>query len=513
MRRCTHRCSPRLRCRPVRHGGGAALLLLLLAGALSAGAQGILYDNRKEVAIPEYATLRVGPFYSTAILNATAGYRYTTSSGEGTDYIYDGDRGRIKEDGSEIPMSVSMDFYNYVPISRYSSLNASFRIGYRYFPLGTEENDFFVTIPDELAQANLSWDYYLARNLRGVLYDRMTYEADYVDTRGLEDDNGGERYERFENRIGTSLSWDITEVSQLGGVLERLDLLVLDNEEEFGDQERVEYREGLFFNRDVRGLFVLGGRVDFIQRDYDDESRFDTTETEYQIYIRGADGVQGGIPLTDHTTLGLRAGVASGTTSGSRTVRDEDGAVIEDDQVDANDGDLSVFTFGADLTTQMSRYLSHTLTYARGLRYGFNSAFEEYDSWRYTLNYNRPGVGVRVFSGYTTVDPTGEEDESAYDEWTSGIAIRYPLLSFLDLDASYIYTKRTNAEDNPDEDAPAETQDDYYTRRARIGTNIGLTKKVTWETYVERYERLSDLNELEFTRDTFESRLRYTHRF
>lgn len=491
-----------------------------MGGALSAWAQGISFDNRREVVIPDYTTLRIGPFYSTAILRASAGYRYTTSSGAGSDYIYGGRRGRILEDGSEIPVTVMMDFLNYWAISRHTSLDVSVRVAYRYYPLDTQEDDFSVTIPDEVATANLAWDYYFTRYLRGTVYDYMRYEADYVDTRGFQDDVGGRRFESFRNRVGTTLLWLLSTDSNLGLTLERMDLWVLDNEEEFGDQERTEYREALFYERQLLERIVVGGRVDYVQRDYKVETRSDTTQTDYSLFARGNEQVGGGIPLTDHTTLSLRVGASTGATRGSRGSRnetDEEGATVDVDRRDADD-DVTVLTTSAELATQMTRYLSHAILYEHGLRGGFNSDFEEYDRWRYNVSYNRPGVNVRVFSEYNTVEPTGN-DESAYDEWNSGIEIRYPLLSFLDLTGSYVYTRRTNETQSPDEDDPAETRDDYYTRRVRLGTSVNIVtsldtrQAIRWITYVERYERLSDLNELEFTRDTFETTLQYTHRF
>jgi hypothetical protein len=166
----------------------------------------------------------------------------------------------------------------------------------------------------------------------------------------------------------------------------------------------------------------------------------------------------------------------------------------------------------ATLRTELTRYLAHQLTYTRGLRSGYNSSFEEYDRWRYSVDYNRPGVGFRVFSEYNTVIPT-DPNESTYEEWNSGVAIDVPITSYLTLDSSYTYSQRMNDNQSTDPNADAEERDDYFTRVARVGSSVSIMKNVKWVTYVQRYERLSDLNELEFTRDTFETRLDYTHRF
>lgn len=486
-----------------RWGLGVALCLALVALPQAGRGQGISFDNRRETAIPENATLRVGPFYSTATFTASAGYRYTRSKGAGTDYYVEGKRGEIRKDGSEIPVRLAMDFFNYVPLSRHSSIDATVRVVYRHYPLNTQEDDFNVFIPDESATGNLAWDYYITRYLRGTVYERMKYAADYLDTRGQTDAIGGRRYEYFENRIGNTLLWLLSENSNLGLTLERMDLWVLSNEEEFGRQERTEYRENLFYERELIERVVVGGSFGMTQRDYKDKTRSDTTQTDFSVFARGNEGK--GFAITDHTTLGLSAGMSTGksdsrlSTNGTEVVRDEE-------------EDVTTFTMGAALRTQLTRYLAHELSYTRGLRGGFNSSFEEYDRWRYSVDYNRPGVGFRVFSEYNTVIPT-DPNESSYEEWNSGVAINVPITTYLTLDSSYTYSQRMNDQQSTDPDAAAEERDDYYTRVARIGSSVGIMKSVKWVTYVQRYERLSDLNELEFTRDTFETRLEYTHRF
>jgi len=486
-------------------GLGAGLCLALVALPLAASAQGISFDNRRETAIPENATLRVGPFYSTATFYASAGYRYTRSSGAGSDYYLDGKRGKIRKDGSEIPIRLAMDFFNYVPLSRHSSIDATVRVVYRHYPLNTQEDDFNVFIPDESATGNLAFDYYITRYLRGTVYDRMKYAADYLDSRGQTDEVGGRRYEYFENRIGNTLLWLLSEDSNLGLTLERMDLWVLSNEEEFGRQERTEYRERLFYERELFARVVVGSSIGFTQRDYKDKTRSDTTQSDYDLFARGNQGE--GFAITDHSTLGLNIGASTGksdsrlSTNGTEVVREEDGQE-----------DITTINMGAALRTQLTRYLAHQLSYNRGLRGGYNSSFEEYDRWLYAIDYSRPGAGIRVFSEYNTVIPT-DPNESTYEVWNSGVAVNVPITSYLTLDSSYTYSQRMNDDPSTDPNADAEEREDYFTRVARVGSSVSIMKNVKWVTYVQRYERLSDLDELEFTRDTFETRLDYTHRF
>lgn len=480
-------------------GGCWAAVGLLLAAALPLRAQNIRYDSQKTVVVPDYSTIRIGQFYSTIAVHAAVSYRYTRSSGEGSDYLIDGERGRIREDGSDFPLVVALDFRNYVPLSKHSDVDISVRVAYRYFPMETQENEWTVTVPDESITANFSTSYQLSRNLQGILYDKIEYLTDYVDTRGFEDDAGGQQYSRLQNRVGTTLTWLLTPVSDLIFDLYRRDVIVTDNQEEFGNQERVEYHEGVTYQRRFFETIRAGVRAGATQRDFSDKDRADTTQYDYDIFVGGSEG--GGIPITEATTLSLSIGTSVGKADSTDTTESEERTTING---------------SATLRTQLTKDLAHQLGYSRGLRSGFDTAFEEYDQWSYSIDYNRVGAGIRVFSNYETVDTTTDVDSNPYDVWNSGVAVVYPLFSFLTLDSSYTYRVVYNnrPEDGPvDDTTPAETQEDYYARVVRIGTALKIMKEVTFRTYVERYERLSDLNTLEFTRDTFDATLAYSHQF
>ena len=75
---------------PLRPGPWGGLLSVLLWSSIlvaPAVAQNLRFSNRREVAIPKNAVLRIGPFYSTARFTQRAGYRYTRSTGAGTDFL------------------------------------------------------------------------------------------------------------------------------------------------------------------------------------------------------------------------------------------------------------------------------------------------------------------------------------------------------------------------------------------------------------------------------------------
>lgn len=499
--------------RAVRAVGWAAAAVLLVVADRSAPAQGLRYDSRRDVAIPEYATLRIGPFYSTAILGLSGSYRYTRGDGAGTDYYFDNRRGRIREDGSEFPMVASLDLRNYLLLTRNADVDASVRIAYRYFPMGTQEDDFYVTMLGEGVQANISANFRLTRYIVGTIYDRLDWATDYVDARGELDDTGGRHFETLQNRVGLELDWLMAKDRNLGLTLERLDYLVLDVDEdeinpadadELENQERVEYRESLFYEQRILEGIVVGGSVTFIQRDYEAPERADNSQINFNLFGRAREGA--GIPLTEASTLTASVGGAVGR-SGSRSEIEGSETVVDPitgvRRRRGEDDDVFVFTSDVALRTQLTRDLSHRLNYRRGLRGGFNSAFEEYDTYGYTIDWAREGFNIDLFTRYDTVEPTSD-NVSAYDTWTSGIAINYPLFPFLVLDTSWTYELRDN---NPTsaEGAPLDEREDYDTRRARIGTSFAIMRDVDFRVFVERVERTSDARDLNFTRDTFQA--------
>lgn len=489
------------------------------------GGSGLRYDNQREVAIPDYATIRIGPFYSTVVLNMAAGYRWTRSSGAGTDYYYESGRGRILKDGSEIPMYVGLDFRNYVPITRHSDLDVSVRTLYSYFPLGTEENMFTVSLPGQQIGSSLSWGYRLTPYLVGSIYDRFTYGTEYLDSRGRRDEFGGRKLTSFNNRVGGDLSWLLSRDSDLVLDASRGDYIVINNKEEFGDQEHVEYVEGVTYERRFFERIVLGARLGLTERYYKVDTRPDTVQQDFNVFARGTESGSQGIPITDHTTLTLSLGASTGKSKGQ--VRDQNGTVT-----DTNTDTASALSATAALRTQISRYLSHEISYTRGLRSSYNTSFEAYDQWGYQLNYDRPGVGLRFYSTYAKVQPernlsaasvTNEFGElvrpayeQPYDTWTTGVGLNVPLTKILTLEASYNYIIQKSGGSGGyavDDVNNPEYSNDYYDRQARIGTALKIMKEVTFRTYVERYQRLSDLDTLEFTRDTFEAILAYSHEF
>jgi hypothetical protein len=162
----------------------------------------------------------------------------------------------------------------------------------------------------------------------------------------------------------------------------------------------------------------------------------------------------------------------------------------------------------------MSKHLAHELLYRRGLRSGFNSSFETFDRFQYSIDYNRVGVGIRLFTDYDVVEPTDEIN--GYDTWIAGVAVDYPLMDFVDLDFSYRYnirSDRTEVLDSDGDTAIEESRRDFFDNIFRIGTSVALYRDVEIITYYERYERDSAGGDRDSLRNTFQILATYSQDF
>ncbi len=484
----------------------------LLAGSLAFG-QGLTYDNQREVAVPDYATIRIGGFYSSWAISASTSYRYTTSSGSGTSFVFDNEIGEVRSDGSDFPLVVTLDTRNYAIITRNMDLDVSVRAAYRYYPLETQEDTFTITLPIEGMVGNLSTGYRLTRYVNGNIYDRFLWATDFVDTRGQQDSIGGRRFERIENVVGTDLTWLMGPDRNLGIDLSRRDVIVTDNDEVFEDQDRVEYRERIFYEQRVWEGIVLGAQAGFTQRDYELTNRNDTSQQDYSVYIRGSEQGIAGVRLTDASSFTASVGASVGKRRSSGSGR----STIDDTAIGGpatsgrtfSDSESSSLTAVAELMTQLSKIAAHRITYETGLRGGFDTDFEEYDLYAYELNLDREGQGIDIYSRIESVEPT-TNDQNAYDAWVSGIRADYPLFGFLVLDGGWEYVVRENK--RIVDSVNIENNEDYSTQRLRIGTGVQIMKDVAFRVNAERSERTSNDDRLDFTRDTYQATLSWSRK-
>ena len=138
--------------------GRMAVFLLAMSLSSAVWAQNLRYDNHREVAVPEYATIQLGPFHSSWAISLSTGYRYVETGGTGTDYIFSGSRGRLKEDGGDIPIILGLDTRNYLVIGPHTDLDLSVSFRYEYYTMDTQESEFRIHLPGEGINATLSME-------------------------------------------------------------------------------------------------------------------------------------------------------------------------------------------------------------------------------------------------------------------------------------------------------------------------------------------------------------------
>lgn len=462
--------------------------LVVLGAAMPAGAQMVRLSQR-EVTPPDHATFHTGPLYSTVTWTETVGYRYTTSSGSGTDYLVSNDRGTIDEDGSEFPILSSLTFRNYVVLTRNVDLDASVRVGYDYYPLGTQEDEFYVSLADEGVYGTLSSRFRLSSAVDGGLYDTFVYKTDYVDTRGLSDKYGGSDYTYFANTVGGQLDWRLAKDKTLGFDLSRQDWWPQDDE--FDDQERTVHEFVARYTQPVLPGFDGGVVGTWSWQDYKLATRNDTWIEQYDAFIKG--------DLTERSKLNASVGHVAGHSTGS----------------DTNE-DYTAISASAGLQTQLRKDTSHRLSYTRGLRAGFHEDFEEYDQTSYSIRWTGVRWSAHGSASLLTSEPAGDET-SGYRDWVYGAGVSHLLTRrvTVTLTSTYSVRENTNVDVLTEEEQAAdpENANDYETWVTRLSTGFQLTKHVTFDTYAEHAERFSDSEDLAYSRDTFAAYLSYQHQF
>jgi len=505
-----------------KHLASAVLVLTLATSRLYA--QALRFSNRREVAIPTYATVRIGPFYSTATVSQSVGYRWTRGHGSGTDFLIANRRGIIREDGSEFPLITTLTLRNYLLITRNTDLDASVRMSYRLYPLDTQDDEFNVDIVEEGIYGTLSMEYRLTPVVKGTLFDNITYKTDYIDTRGLTDRFGGERYEYFQNRIGTRLDWLMAKNKDIGLGVSRTD--VIPQDDEFADQERVSHNEYAIYEHQVIPRLVLGARATVTHVDYRDRDRADVKIVNYNVFGRynerlglgeaGQEGLR--LRLTEFTRVSVGLGYSVGVSVGgaaavtvTRTGTEEE--PVEQEQLVTGENDAATMTGFVKLRTQLNPRLAHRLSYDRRIRTGYKTALETVDSYEYRLNWDGQATKASLYSTLNVVEPS-RVDVREYDDWTSGMTMDYPLVRYVTLHMLSKYTVRRNRGTVLDAaNVPTEELYDHKTWTSRIGTSFQLTRSITFNTYAQRVKRESESDDLTFVRDIFAATLKYTHRF
>ncbi|MBM4149180.1 MAG: hypothetical protein FJ224_09050 [Lentisphaerae bacterium] len=464
--------------------------------------QSLRFGNHREIEIPQYATVRIGPFYSTLAFSLSCGARYVDTWGAGADFLANNERGGIRKDGFDAPIVAAIEFRNYLLITRQIDLDMSVRVSYDYYPFETQNDELDVDVAEEGIQGMFSSQFRVSQYLQGNVYDQLIYKTDYVDTRGIEDRYGGFEYEYFRNRLGADLEWKIAKKHKAGvGVFREDNIPFSDGLEA---QEYVLYQGYAGYSYRIISGLGLGVRGTVGHYDYAEPARPDATIQDFGLELLMDKDNETGYRLSEYTTLRLRLGLASGYSAGTDADATGTNAVAVESDIKV------VMTAGADLNTQLSRQLRQTIGYERGLRGAFNTAFEVFDLFRYRLDWDRQIMSWYAFTQYGTYDPDGSRDE-LYNDWHSAVGGRYPLRRSIFLTGEAGYVVRDNTSEDPT--ATIDAVSDYETAYAKLGTEFELTKKTRFRAYVQRIQRMSDEEELEYGRDMAAMDIVYRHQF
>ncbi len=483
------------------HGGKGIIEAIALATVLSvvagqAGlAQELRFANHREAVVPPYALLRIGPFYSNVGFTQTFGYRWTRSSGAGTDFLFANRRGAIRKDGSEFPLTTTLRTRNYVIVSRHMDLDVSVAASYEHYPLGTQADAFRLDLADEGIWATLSTSFRPTPFVRGTAYNHFTHRTDYVDTRGIEDVYGGERLKYTRNRIGLDADWLMDRDRNLAASLAREDFW--GHTAAGRDQERVTWSESLAYEQRLNPFWIAGLKARFRQTDYAARHRSDFSSEKYTVFSRAR--------LFPQTSVSGWAGYGV-TRVASR----------EPDSSERGGGERGGGSWVGGATLQFEgevwKGLTHEFEAARTLREGYRSAYETADRLGYKMNWEYETLRAGIELGYDRIEPS-RSDVNGFSHLAGQLRVSYPLTRTVRLRAATGYSLRENRPAREGADADEAWRFDYRTWWGRIGTGVAVTRKTRFDAYYYRIERDSRSDALSYERDIVSARFVYRHEF
>ena len=236
------------------------------------------------------------------------------------------------------------------------------------------------------------------------------------------------------------------------------------------------------------------------------------------MYARAALGEEEEIGVavrpTRATTITLRLGMAVAASASysrggsSREFGDVDlQSIYESDSA----GDSASLLVEGRIETRLRKDMTHSLGYERGVRGGFLSAFEEYDSLEYQISYAGAFTSASVFSRWSTVRPSAAA-LNEYKDWTTGLTWTYPLSRSVDLRLTSTYSEREN-ETVLVETGEVEWESDYSTWVTRVGTRFEVTRSIDFDFYAQHVDRTSESESLDYQRDTVAATFTYRHDF
>jgi hypothetical protein len=514
----------------LRRRWGAVLLAGLLLGSSPAGAQliALRYNSHREVAIPEYATVRAGPFYSTLTWQQTIGYRYVDTAGSGAARLYNNDLGVIKKDGSDFPLYTTLNWQNYLILTPSMDLEIGLQLTYRYYPLNTADDELTFNLADTsyLVQynnltvrssgdtwagtyagdnynvyatdqsgglnANLSSDFTLTEFLKGRIYDAISYRVDYVDARGRTDYQNGSKYQVFQNIAGLDLDWLMARDKNMALTLTRTDTIPTD-ETTYKDQRSEIYRGGLAYEQMLTENLLVGLRAGYTYRHYIHSTRGTQFQQEYEGFST--------IQLTARSELQIALGYAT--------------ADLDEAGLYETEGSTDSLIGRAKLKTQLHKDLSHAISYTRNMTGGYAAGLEVTDEARYSIDWDATrDIGVGLSTAYQSVEPRLTA-VTPYVDWVTQLSVSWQALKDLKFDFATSYSIRDNGPittNSPNASDPTVAYD-YDVWSALLGATYQLTQAASLAAYIQHTAEFSDAEELRYTRDIYGINFTFSYTF
>lgn len=488
--------------------------MAIVMAASVASAQTLRFDEYRERQVPDYANVRLGPFYSDIAFSQSVGYRFTQSSGAGSEYLRQNNYGRVVKDGADLPLVTQLSLRNYLIISKYMDLDISFTLGYRAFPMGTEEDETLFDVAGGISSAaqmgsfafsmnanswmgtfngrdasaymgkrgesvatSISSDFEMTPYVRGRIYDMPSYRTDFVDERGNTDNASGRRYRSFQNLLGLDMDWLMAKNKNLAYTGNRVDTIPTD--QGFDNQRSVTYNQGLSYQQQLNPVAAAGVRANYTWRLYE-EGRGNQAQQDYTTFL-GAD-------LSEDTTLQTSLGYSMGE-------------LMDANQWETN-GSSDTVIGSIRLTSRLTDRLSHTLGYEKSQRGGFEAGFEVVDSYSYSVTWNNQDWAIGFLTAYQMGEPRLSRT-SNYTDWLNQFTVAKPLSEFLTLTLATAYTIRDNSATNAGDLGEGDVllSNGYDTWASNLGLAYVISERWVANAYVEHMERTSAADELAFTRD------------
>ena len=478
---------------PSRRAARRMACFLALAVAVAAGeafAQQLRFTTGyRELEPPDYANLRVGPFYSSLNFVQTVGARYSASTTNIVNVVSGARKGVFRKDGFEIPMVSSLAMRNYLPISKKADLDASVSCSYSHYPMKTQADQFSANLADQQIMADFNFNYQsrLAPNLNLKAYARPVYSTDYVDLTGRIDEYGGSAYERIENIVGLQADYLMRRNINIAADVSRSDVWPQVNA--FSNRMNTTYNGALACEWQAHPKLATGVKASFSSASYPQSKDSGFFSQTYSAFA-GAD-------VTKNSKASASLGYSiSGLSSSSGT----------------GDTDSGTLVGSGSLATELAKDIAQTVSFSRSQHRGFESGIETTDSLQYNIARNGEFITVTLTAGADGVN-VAAGDISRYANKHGGISIACPVSPEVTISLSTDYSVRDNGNTVSTNAAAPELTSDYDTWVSRISTGWQPLRAMTVTAYAQYANRGSKADNMKYEQYMVGVDCGYSHEF